>query len=133
MLQNKIRDFGNYTYPEDIISYTMAVISTLDQDGFFEEEEIDHTIFFETLCDKVLINWIAGNDLQLTQEEMIEVIANSATQTVLESLKGKGMLYSIKGEDGEERFFLTPDGREVANMILDEQKNAEDNNLNKDK
>jgi hypothetical protein len=60
---------------------------------------------------------------------MIDVIANSATQSVLEVLKNKGMLDSIQDENGEDRFFLTADGREIADFILEEEKNN-DNTLN---
>ena len=123
----KTFDFSeDFTYPEPVMDYAHKVTNTLNEDNFFEEEEISPKVFFNNLCENVLPNWIKGEALQLTEDQMMDVITHSAAQSVLQTLEQKGLLDSITDEDGEERFFLTADGKIIADLILGEdRKNKE--------
>jgi len=122
-------DFSeDFTFPEPVMDYSHKVTNTLNEDNFFSEEEINPKIFFNKLCENVLPNWLNGESLQLTEDQMIEVITHSAAQSVLQALGEKGLLDSITGDDGEERFFLTPDGKIIADIILGEDKKRKENN-----
>ena len=119
----KTFDFSKeFTYPDPVMDYSHKVTNALNEDNFFNEEEINPRIFFNRLCENVLPNWINGDSLQLTEDQMMEVITHSAAQSVLQTLEQKGLLDSITGEDGEERFFLTADGKIMADLILEEDK-----------
>ena len=122
---NFSRDFN---YPESVMKYSHDVLNTLGEDNFFDEEEIDPRIFFENLCESCMSKFIQGESLILEEKEMLEVITLSAAQSVLESLKSRGMLDSIPDESGEERYFLTEEGKQVADMIIEEDKKKDKGN-----
>jgi DNA-binding MarR family transcriptional regulator len=55
--------------------------------------------------------------LKLDEKEMMEVITRAAASSVLENLKKKGVINSVEDEDGEEHFFLTEEGKKIAESI----------------
>lgn len=120
----KLDDYSReFDYPEAVLDYSTKIVKALNEDNFFEDEEISPRIFFERLCETSLKTWLAGS-IQLDEEQMIEVITTSAAETVLRNLKDKSLLDSII-DDGEEKFFLTAEGKMVADLLLGEQSKGE--------
>ena len=104
-------------YPGLVREYASRVAEALSEDNFFVEEEIDPRIFFVQLCERCMGYFLDGEGLPITDTDMVDVIRLSSAQTILESLKGRGLLDSIEDENGEERFFLTSEGKQVAEGI----------------
>jgi hypothetical protein len=111
------RDYMEGTYPDQVNKYVVDVVDLLLEDGFFQEEEIDPRIFYRVLADRILQNWLQNVPLKLDEKEMMEVITRAAASSVLENLKKKGVINSVEDEDGEEHFFLTEEGKKIAESI----------------
>ena len=111
------RDYIEGTYPDQVNKYVVDVVDLLLEDGFFQEEEIDPRIFYRVLADRILQNWLQNVPLKLDEKEMMEVITRAAASSVLENLKKKGVINSVEDEDGEEHFFLTEEGKKIAESI----------------
>lgn len=109
--------FEDLPYPEKVINYSREIFDCFAAGNFFSEEDIDPFIFSKFLCEKVMPNWLSGDDVELTEEDLMEVILYSSTKSVLIGMKNKGLLDSIEDESGEECFFLTPDGKEAAEEL----------------
>jgi hypothetical protein len=111
------RDYMEGTYPDQVNKYVVDVVDLLLEDGFFQEEEIHPRIFYRVLADRILQNWLQNVPLKLDEKEMMEVITRAAASSVLENLKKKGVINSVEDEDGEEHFFLTEEGKKIAESI----------------
>lgn len=129
---NKNNWGGKYNFPASVHEYASKVTEVLATDEFFEEEEISEEIFYKNLGFVGLQYFLAGEALPITEKEMLDVITHSAAESVLESLREKGMLDSFPDENGEEHYFLTSDGKVMADLILDDSKKEEDGSNSSD-
>ena len=113
------------SYPEVVLDYSQKLTNALSEDNFFNDEEINPRIFFETLCEESTKKFIDDGSTILTEDEMMNVITNSCARSMLMSLKMKGILDSIETEDGEEKFFLTEQGKLIADIMMEEEARKE--------
>jgi len=126
---NKNNWSQKYNFPDSVHEYTAKIIDVLIIDKFFEEEEISQEIFYKNLGSVALEYFLSGEALPITEKEMLDVITHSAAESVLESLRAKGMLDSFPDENGEEHYFLTEEGKMIADIILDDsKKNVDESN-----
>jgi len=126
---NKNNWSQKYNFPDSVHEYTSKIIDVLIIDKFFEEEEISQEIFYKNLGSVALEYFLSGEALPITEKEMLDVITHSAAESVLESLREKGMLDSFPDENGEEHYFLTEEGKMIADIILDDsKKNVDESN-----
>lgn len=117
---NKIELKEKYNFPGKVHDYTIKIMDSLDKENFFEMEEINTEIFYKNLASVGLSHYL-NDGLPITEEDMLGVIANSAAESVLESLRERGLLDSFPDESGEEHYFLTSDGKAVADLILEDE------------
>ena len=121
-----------YNFPDSVHEYTSRIMDVIDTDKFFETEEISQEIFYKNLGSVGLQYFLSGEALPITEKEMLDVITHSAAESVLESLREKGMLDSFPDENGEEHYFLTEDGKTMASLIQEDSKKDESESNNSD-
>jgi len=108
----------NKIYQPGIIELAEIYISTLNEDGFFEEFDLESTDYAMTVfCDKLTDKFIDGKDLSediaFNQEEMEAILKLIIAGTILYEMKDKGLVNSYEDDDTEEVFFLTEEGKQV--------------------
>ena len=108
---------GGINSPERVAKRSSEITDLLLEDNFLESESISPNIFYRTLFNKLLEKWTAGDNLELSEDEMIQVISISSATSVLEDLKRKGLINSIEDESGEDVFFLTEEGKYIAEHL----------------
>ena len=113
MIMNKI-------YQPVVIEMTNEIISDLTESLFFEDYEIQSTVFAEKyLLDKLTEKFIIGeleNDddefLGVFNDDEFEVVLREIVAgSVLYELKEKGLVDSYEDDTTEEMFFLTKKGK----------------------
>jgi Fe2+ or Zn2+ uptake regulation protein len=97
------------TYPNPIVEIVDKIIKTGAFEEFLNEEEIEVKYLKDSLSDLLLPKFIAGDELILSLEEIYDAINIASANSILNSLKDKGLIDSIEDE-GEEKFFLTQEG-----------------------
>jgi hypothetical protein len=115
MIMNKI-------YQPIVIEMTNEIISDLTESLFFEDYEIQSTVFAEKyLLDKLTEKFILG-ELENEDDEFLGVFNDDEFEVVLREivagsvlyeLKEKGLVDSYEDETTEEMFFLTKKGKKV--------------------
>ena len=115
MIMNKI-------YQPVVIEMTNEIISDLTESLFFEDYEIQSTVFAEKyLLDKLTEKFILG-ELENEDDEFLGVFNDDEFEVVLREivagsvlyeLKEKGLVDSYEDDTTEEMFFLTKKGKRV--------------------
>ena len=113
MIMNKI-------YQPVVIEMTNEIISDLTESLFFEDYEIQSTVFAEKyLLDKLTEKFILG-ELENEDDEFLGVFNDDEFEVVLREivagsvlyeLKEKGLVDSYEDDTTEEMFFLTNKGK----------------------
>ena len=113
MIMNKI-------YQPVVIEMTNEIISDLTESLFFEDYEIQSTVFAEKyLLDKLTEKFILG-ELENEDDEFLGVFNDDEFEVVLREivagsvlyeLKEKGLVDSYEDDTTEEMFFLTKKGK----------------------
>lgn len=97
-------------YPEPVMETTARVIEGLDDSGFFEDQECDREITAEKFNEALTPKFLQGEDLELSPEEILEVLNRSIIMSSLRRLEKLNLVGSIDDE-GIEKFFLTEFGK----------------------
>ena len=118
----------NRIYQPIIVERANEIIETLIDDGFFEDYEITNLKFAKKhLCDKITEKFIIGDfnddDWIFTEDEMLIILRELITGSILYELKEKGLVNSYEDESTDEMFFLTKKGKRK----LKNDKNLEEN------
>lgn len=80
-----------------------------------DEKEASKSNLKAELTKKVFDRYINDEeDLRLTDEEFEQAYLHAAVATALDSLAEKGIVSSIEDENGEPVFWLTAEGKELA-------------------
>jgi len=115
---------GKVFYQPIVLKNAKYLISIFRETGFFEENKIESEDFaMEYMCDKLTEKFITGelddeiDSIIFNEKEIDTYLGAIIAQNILNSLKNKGLLYSIENENNEERFFSTPLGKAVATTI----------------
>ena len=111
------------TFQPFIIELSKRIIEILDNDvNFFKEEnvtDISHTEYL--LCEKLTEKFIKGelsNEVDImglfTKDEFETILNQIKTKSLIDNLVNFGYINYYEDENGEERFFLTNEGKEYA-------------------
>ena len=111
------------TFQPFIIELSKRIIEILDNDvNFFKEEnvtDISHTEYL--LCEKLTEKFIKGelsneDDIMglFTKDEFETILNQIKTKSLIDNLVNFGYINYYEDENGEERFFLTNEGKEYA-------------------
>lgn len=112
-------------YQPKVIEIGNQIVQNLDD--FYQGYEIDNLEYArEYFYDKLTEKFIQGNlDEEngiFLEEEFEQCIKESVATCVLKSLEEKGMLQSYSDENTEEVFFLTEEGKKLAQKIKQNNK-----------
>jgi len=99
-------------------------------EGEFDHEFGEEEFIFQA-SEKLLEKFLKGEDLELVEEEINDIISKTTVDTVISSIKRKGLLNTIDDENGEEILFLTDLGKKVREMLKEEHEKFQ--NFNKEK
>jgi len=111
------------TYQPFIIKLSKRIIEVLDNDvNFFKEEEITDITFAEKIICEMLTEKFIKNELStdddligiFTKTEFGNILTQIKTKSIVDSLIKLGYLNYFEDENGEEKFFLTTEGKEFA-------------------
>lgn len=125
-IKTNLNIMSKKTYQPFIVKLSNKYISLLDQNDFFVDNKIDNTdyaseIFCETLTDKFLLGIISSDDSNLmeilTEEEFSKIISKIIVKSELNGLIKKGLMGNVDDENGKEFYFLTKDGKKLADVI----------------
>jgi predicted transcriptional regulator len=126
---------GNKTYQPFIIEIANKFIFALDEEEFFNENDIDNTeialtCFCDVLTEKFLEGALTSTDTDfigdiLTEEEFTKIITVILVKSTIETLKQKGLLNEVDDENGEGVYFLTENGAKVASEVKRQIENGE--------
>jgi len=112
-------------YSPQIIEYTQKVIELLSihdetvGGNFFETQtpedpELGKEVLYEKIADVATENFLVKETILLTEEQFDDVFITTKLEVILRSLQKKGLLNSVDNEHGEEVFFLTERGKQLA-------------------
>lgn len=108
-------------YPEHIQSWLLSTSESLVETEFFGDQEIDSTIgkriYASYAAPIALQSWVDTGEIMLTDEQFTEILHKTVISATFASLQEKGFLNSIEDSTGEEHFFLTQAGKEIASEI----------------
>jgi hypothetical protein len=111
-------------YPEEVKSWALTLTGFLSEEGFFEEYGVSPVhgipVMERRLCEAILPNWLNDGDMTISEKDLEDVMRASVTEALLSGMKEKGLIDSIEDEAGEEVYFLTHQGKEVAEAIKEE-------------
>jgi len=115
---------GNY--PKIVIDETNNFINSLKDINFFEENEIQiDSSIVDLVCKKLIIKFIDGEMSEdddvfdyFSEDELSNLLNEIILLGTLNSLREKGIIDSIENENNEELFFLTKEGKDLANKII---------------
>ena len=108
-------------YPEVVNEMSKKWTKILIENGICEEHGLDPK-YFGSSVEKVmsplfLKQFIETGDCVLSfekDEDFMPILSTIIAECILMKLKDSGLVDSIENENGEEVFFLTKDGKEVA-------------------
>jgi hypothetical protein len=102
------------SYPNKVVERATKVANLLKENGFFEDEELNPEIAYKITIDKFselfYPKWVSGDDedFSYSDGEFEKVLTEIILDSVLESLKQKGIIDSI-----DDKHFLTEKGKEI--------------------
>ena len=115
-------------YQPIVIEKANDLIEGLISANFFEEYEINDLTFVKShLCDLLTEKFIDGvldedfDDI-FTEEEFEQLLKELIAGSILNELKDKGYVNSYSDENTEEMFFLTEEGKKLAQKIKQNNK-----------
>jgi hypothetical protein len=120
-------------YTPEVIAYADRVIDLLEdgyhpetKKNFFEAEfttpNRGRRLFREILSDRATANFLEREDnaVQMTLEQMQDVMKESVVRASLEELRDNGLIDWIANENGEEIVFLTEKGKNIGSSLFSE-------------
>lgn len=109
----------NKIYPEEVRAQTDIIVQTLQQCGFFDNEELTDSTFAKKYINDILTEkFIAGGPLNLGSEKEVEDHLNKIIGgSICYQLKEMGFLDSYEDENVSEVFFLTEKGKELKRKL----------------
>lgn len=112
-------------YQPKVLEACNALMSSIEESGFFKDNEIHDTSFAEEfICEKLTEKFIKGeldaDEILFTEEEIEKYLNAILVGSVLLSLQEKGLIDSVADENGEDVFFLTEQGKEVSKKFKEE-------------
>jgi hypothetical protein len=107
-------------YPEEVKTWSKTLTGFLTEEGFFEEygvnPKIGVPVMERRLCESVLPTWLNDGEMTISEDNLESIMRTTVTEALLIGLKGKGLIDSVEDAEGEEVFFLTSQGKEVAEI-----------------
>ena len=117
-------------YPKQVEEALFNIEIALEQEGLSINNDLDPHCTSEAIRTKlgpvILKEFIETGDTVInfeTEEDAIKMVNGIIVESALLSLKKKGIVDSIENENGEEIYWLTKEGKEVA------KKHKEENDL----
>jgi hypothetical protein len=112
---------SDYTYPDSVQEWLDKVYVILEEGRFFEEEQIEPKIglkSFHRVIGKLAVqSWINNGEVSVSTDEMESAMGTMLIDCHLEKLKEVNLVDCIEDENGDEVFFLTPQGKEIASKF----------------
>lgn len=116
------------TYQPFIIEIADQLIDFLEKQDFFKKEGISSTEYLkneicENLTEKFLKGELSADEpVSFTEEEFEKLLKFAIANEALENLVEIGAINYFENENGEEMFFLTEDGRKIAEFLDKKEK-----------
>lgn len=111
-------------YPEQVQEYVRGLSDSIhDEFG----EDIEKSLFEKHAAHKALGKFLTGEEIQLNEKDLGDVVSLAIAETILNSLKEKGLVDSLENESEEEIFFLTSKGQEIRKYMKSLDENAYEN------
>ncbi len=90
--------------------------------SFFEEAEMEDKaicmwVLEDAMAPVCIMNWIQHGDSSLTRKQAGEILERIPLLYTFHTLKAKGLLDSIEGNDGREVYFLSEKGKEYGYLM----------------
>lgn len=108
----------------DILIYVDSLIEECEKEGLFDDSDktfMDYDVFYGVILDKVKINYLKDEDIELTEEQLVESINETVKiviQQTFDSLYDKGLLdlgnMDVNGDFG---YILNKQGEEVLKKL----------------
>ena len=95
-------------YPEQVSEMVSKVVPHFQE--FLTNENVPQDILEQFLTEK----FINGEPLQMSDEEVEELMKLSLVENIIGSLKERGFIDSIEDENGEEWYWATKEGLQAA-------------------
>lgn len=113
------------------------IINILSENNFFSDNFISDTTYATyrlslTLTDKFINGELLNenDNVVFDEDEMETILTEIIVQNALDNLKNKGIIDSVLNEDNEEIFFLTQEGKNIAEQIDKSQESSLNTLLN---
>ena len=113
------------------------IVNILSENKFFSDNFISDTTYATyrlslTLTDKFINGELLNenDNVVFDEDEMETILTEIIVQNALDNLKNKGIIDSVLNEDNEEIFFLTQEGKNIAEQIDKSQESSLNTLLN---
>lgn len=113
------------------------IVNILSENNFFSDNFISDTTYATyrlslTLTDKFINGELLNenDNVVFDEDEMETILTEIIVQNALDNLKNKGIIDSVLNEDNEEIFFLTQEGKNIAEQIDKSQESSLNTLLN---
>jgi hypothetical protein len=108
-------------YPQPVTDYINDLSRDLERVGFFSdydmEPELGSKCFRKFATEVSMEQWLADGDPGITEAQFTTVLRETVADYQLTRLVNLGLVDTVIDENGEEVYFLTQGGKEVANQI----------------
>lgn len=111
---------SNYPAPvAETLENAAQVLS--EPGGFFDEYNIPHQrgaeLFAELVGPDMLTSWLDSGEVDIPDDDTFhKYLVRIITESYLMDMKEAGLVDSIDDENGEEHFWLTSDGKQLAEI-----------------
>ena len=114
------------TYQPIVIETCDLIIGSLIETKFFEENDITSLDYAnKVLCDSLTQKFIEGkldNEGIFNEDEFLFILQKIIAESVVESLKEKGLLFTYGEDESNEGIFLTEKGEKMAEILSNKNK-----------
>jgi hypothetical protein len=119
------------TYPESIkewLADTESILEDFFTDSeLFSNAEVARDTYRDVAGRHALQSWIDTGDIQVSDEEMTDILNQVVVKSAIKILQEKGMIDSVEDTDGEMIYWPTEKG---INLIKEFPENPEENESN---
>lgn len=100
-------------YPQAVEQALDTIIESLEDTGFFEQEQVEHRFVREEFGKVLFEQWLGEGEFAITMEQAENLLNRAMVSQSIENLAKRGLIGMIENENGEEVVYLTEKGKNV--------------------